>query len=262
MRNIYRIIFIVGIIFIAIGGYGLLTQSTWSNAVNSLFTIFGVTMSFAQLFVSFPLLNSTAASNVGGTRSTSFGATTLSATQGTKETHFVSAGALLLACIGWAIEGFLALINFNQGLENNTLFLITNILLLCALPGLHLKQAKAAGGFGSIAALIVTSAIIINIIMSIIYIINFNPGQPIPSSIFTLQHVNNYFLIAGNISWGISFVYARIYPPWAGIALMLTGCAGILLLLNPPVNIYDVIAGLWDITLAILYVPCAFILFP
>lgn len=47
-------IFGVGMLLIAIGGFGLLTGASWGNYFGSISTIFGTMMSFAQMFVAFP----------------------------------------------------------------------------------------------------------------------------------------------------------------------------------------------------------------
>lgn len=49
-------IFVTGLILIAIGGFGLLTNASWGSTFSSLSTIFGTTMSFAQVFITFPAL--------------------------------------------------------------------------------------------------------------------------------------------------------------------------------------------------------------
>jgi hypothetical protein len=47
-------IFGVGMLLIAIGGFGFLTGASWASYFGSVSTIFGTMMSFAQMFVAFP----------------------------------------------------------------------------------------------------------------------------------------------------------------------------------------------------------------
>jgi hypothetical protein len=47
-------IFGTGLILIAIGGFGLLTNAPWAGQFGSIATIFGMMMSFAQMFIAFP----------------------------------------------------------------------------------------------------------------------------------------------------------------------------------------------------------------
>ena len=256
MKVIRVFVFVIGIVLIAIGAYGLLTQSTWSNVVNSLFTIFGFAISFAQLFLHFPLLAFTTASS-GSSTSSSY----ITSVSGAARTYRGSALVIFLSSLIFGYVGFFTLSNSNQSLSLITLVLVADILLLCGLPGFYMKQAYSASWFGGISIVIVVAAAIINILVSAIYIMNFNPGYPIPSSIFALSQINSYFVIAGNISLGISMIYAQIYPKWTGVAMLITGCAGIILLLHPPLNISNTIIGLWDMILAFLYIRCTFILF-
>ena len=135
-------VFVAGLVFIAIGGYGLLTQSPWSSTVNSTFTIFGITMSFAQVLIAFPL-GVIPLGSVGSKIATP--PSTGSAPAPNVSRTFRGSGvALILGGLCLGIQGFISLSNPNGNLNLllNVMELIEGILILCGLPGFHAKQAN------------------------------------------------------------------------------------------------------------------------
>jgi hypothetical protein len=96
----------------------------------------------------------------------------------------------------------------------------------------------------------------------VIYIVNFNPGSLVPSSIFTLLHVNFYFTILGDLLLGIGMLRAAVYPRWTGIAVIVLGFVSFTIALMPPANanISATLGGLGELLLAAFYLQCGFLL--
>ena len=51
------LLFATGLVLVSIGAYGLLTGRPWSNIINVLFTLLGLTISLAQVFFRFPVID-------------------------------------------------------------------------------------------------------------------------------------------------------------------------------------------------------------
>lgn len=262
MTRTHRFLFTIGLVLIGIGSYGLLTKSAWSDTASSIFTIFGVMMSFSQLFLKLPVSATVSGSSITAPPPPSSKGVTTASTLNVSRTYRGSGIALLLGGLCLGVQGFLSLSNPSGILLNLTLELIVGALILCGLPGLQAKQSSKSGWIGTVSVAIIVAAWLINMLMCIIYIANFNPGALIPSSITTLYNINFYFIIVGDILFGIAIIRAAVYPGWTGTAVIVVGIASLMVALMPPgnANISAVIGDLGTFILAAFYLQCGYVL--
>lgn len=118
--------------------------------------------------------------------------------------------------------------NFFASMESYySLVVVQTICVLCALRGIHAKHARSAGGIGLIAILVIGGAWILNGLAGCIFVGHYNPGQ-LPSQdtinqLLAFTQIDNYFIIAGDILLGISFIHGKVYPTWIGVAAIVLG---------------------------------------
>jgi pSer/pThr/pTyr-binding forkhead associated (FHA) protein len=184
---------------------------------------------------------------------------------GTQKTYSGSGIALLLA--GACTFIYLLLIlsaptpTESQALQQLEIFGLVGIFVLCGVHGFYAKQAHKVGWLGTIGTMMFAAAWILNILISCIFVVNASSNQPFSpeavSSIVTLDHVNYFFLIFGDIILGISIIRAGVYPRWTGITLIVLGCLNLIYALYPQATAVEFMAVLlaaaifsqWGLTL-------------
>jgi Co/Zn/Cd efflux system component len=169
----------------------------------------------------------------------------------TQKTYRGSGIALLLASVCTLIY-MLLLLSAPARTESQTLFQsgvfgLTYIFALCALPGIHAKQARRGEWLGTIGIMMLAAGWILTILMSCIIVVKLSSNQLFSpeamSSFSALFNANFLFLIIGDTILGISVILAGVFPRWTGIALIVVGSLDLINKQYPQVMAVNVVVS-------------------
>jgi FHA domain len=277
MKKLRQYIFIIGFVVVGIGAFGLLTTSPWPNQVNSFFTVFGFMMSFAQVFVGFPLFDHSKKPTIEqhpDSQAPDLPSDPMPVTQD-RGVYITSSISLILGSIFLLISSILgfAIINDRRSLPLTLLlfltYLIAGIFIPLGLPYMHRMQAARAGILGLVG---ITIVIIGWIAYDLIYVLfiaallfRLVSAQILQIVLFLNIPLTLIVLLGGNILFGIAIIRAGIFPRWMGIASIVVGIVSLLgLYQNSSLLFSDIslaISSLCGMFIAAFYVRGGWILF-